>query len=184
MSFRREARCREIPALPDRMEGVLMFREKKCGVFPLPQFLAGLFWLCLAAVVLAGLLSLPKAEEGGIGPRAFPFGLAVLLIVLSVLYLFQSRKQDGVEIFEGETKDIRKMFLLVTLSLCAAFLWEPLGAYPVLLVFCLTELRWIEEYPWKKVIGISALSVATVWLVFTKALGLNLPLGILLRFIA
>ena len=59
-----------------------------------------------------------------------------------------------------------------------------MGAFPVLLIFCVTELRWIEDYSWKRVIGLSLLFTAAVWLVFTKALGLNLPLGILLRFLS
>lgn len=159
-----------------------MFGDKKLGSIPLPQVLAGCAWLCLAVLVFVGLSPLPRAEAGAVGPRAFPSGLAVSLIVLSVLYIFQSRKQEGVKLFDGEGRDIFKMFLLVFLSLSAAFFWEELGAFPVLLIFCVAELRWIEDYAWKKVIGLSVLFTAGVWLVFTKALGLNLPLGILLHF--
>jgi len=161
-----------------------MFGDKKLGPIPVPQFLAACFWICLAALVLFGLSSLPLAEKGAVGPRAFPSSLAVSLIGLSVLYIFQSRKQEGVVLFEGEKRDIFKMFLLVFLSLAAAFAWEKVGAFPVLLIFCVAELRWIEEYSWKRVIGLSLLFTAVVWLVFTKALGLNLPLGIFLRFLS
>ncbi len=159
-----------------------MLHEKKRGPVPLPQFLAGCFWLCLAALVLTGLSSLH--QEGAVGPITFPLGLAVSLIGLSILYLIQSHRQEAVKVFEGEKRDVFKMALFVCLSLGAAFAWERLGAFPVLLILCLTELRWIEGYPWKKVIGISVLFTAGVWLVFTEALGVNLPLGILLRFIS
>ncbi len=161
-----------------------MLGDKKLGSLPLSQLLAGCFWICLAALVLFGLSSLPLAEKGAVGPRAFPSALAVFLVALSVLYLFQSRKQEGVGLFEGEKRDIFKMSLLIFLSLGAAYAWEKLGAFPVLLIFCVTELRWVEDYPWKKVIGLSVLFTAGVWLVFTKALGLNLPMGILLGFMS
>ncbi len=159
-----------------------MLREKKVGPVPLPQVLAGCFWLCLATLVLIGISSLH--QEGAVGPVTFPLGLAVSLVGLSILYLFQSRKQEAVKVFEGERRDVLKMALFVCLSLGAAFAWERLGAFPVLLILCLTELRWIEEYPWKKVIWISVMFTTGVWLVFTEALGVNLPLGIMLRFIS
>jgi hypothetical protein len=158
-----------------------MLNEKKRGPVPLPQFLAGCFWLCLAALVLTGVYSLH--QEGVVGPMTYPFGLAVSLVGLAILYIFQSREQEGVQLFEGEKRDVFKMALFFCLSLGAAFAWEKLGAFPVLLILCLTELRWIEEYPWKKVIGISVMFTAGVWLVFTKALGVRLPLGMLIRFI-
>ena len=161
-----------------------MLGDKRLGSLPLSQFLAGCFWLCVAVLVFVGLSPLPLAEKGAVGPRAFPSALAVSLIVLSVLYIFQSRRQEAVRIFEGTKRDVFKMFLLVVLSLAAAFAWEKLGAFPVLLIFCVTELRWIEDYSWKRVIGLSLLFTVAVWLVFTKALGLNLPLGILLRFLS
>jgi hypothetical protein len=158
-----------------------MLNERKRGLVPLPQFLAGCFWLCLAILVLIGISSLH--QEGVVGPVTFPLGLAICLAGLSVIYMFQSRKQKGIELFEGEKRDAFKMAMFVCLSLSAAFAWEKLGAFPVLLILCLTELRWIEGYPWKKVIRISLMFTAGVWLVFTKALGVRLPLGMLIRFI-
>ena len=68
------------------------------------------------------------------------------------------------------------------LAFAAAYLWEMVGALPILLVLSIIELKWLEGYGWIKVVTVSLILSIGVWLVFTVLLGVSLPLGLLLMF--
>jgi len=54
------------------------------------------------------------------------------------------------------------------------------GALPMLILLCAVELKWVEGYPWKKVVPVGLILSAGIWLVFTRFLGVSLPYGILI----
>ena len=150
---------------------------------PLGQFFMGLFWLGIAIFVFRDILSMSAAEAGGMGPGTYPKILAVGLTLLVFVYWFQSRGKKAAPVSEpAKTGDVLKTAFLVLLAFAAAYLWEMVGALPILLVLSLIELKWLEGYGWIKVVTVSLTLSIGVWLVFTVLLGVSLPLGLLMMF--
>ena len=153
---------------------------EKIGSIPLSHFFAGLFWLAVAILVFVGIAPLPEAEGGGIGPASFPRTLGISLLILVILYWVGSRKEGKVEFFEAGAGGLGKVALVLAISYGTAYLWEKVGALPMLLLLCLVELRWVEGYGWKKVVPVGVTLAVGIWLVFTRFLGVSLPHGILI----
>ena len=153
---------------------------KKIGSSPLGHFFVWLFWMVLAALVFVEIASLPGAEAGAIGPASFPRILGISLLALAGIYWFQSRKEGRVELFEGGSGTLGKVGLILALSFGTAYLWEIVGALPMLLVLCFVELKWVEGYGWKKTVLIGLALALGIWLVFTRFLGVSLPYGVLI----
>ena len=149
---------------------------------PPGHFFAGLFWLGVAVLVFVGIASLPAAEGGAIGPASFPRVLGFALLGLVLLYWIQSRQEEEVEIFGEERGAVSKIALLLALSYGIAYLWEQVGALPMLIFLCVVELKWVEGYGWKKAVPVGLILSAGIWLVFTRLLGVSLPYGILIWF--
>jgi putative tricarboxylic transport membrane protein len=156
---------------------------KPANAISLGQLLVGLFWVGLAALVFYGIRSLAPAEPGGLGPATFPKILAVSLSALVALYWFQSWKAAPIPFLKKDGGgSLLKAACLSGLALSAALLWEPVGALPVLVALSLIELRWIEGFSWVRVLCVGLTLSIGMWVVFTQALGVNLPLGILMWF--
>ncbi|MDP1992454.1 MAG: tripartite tricarboxylate transporter TctB family protein [Syntrophales bacterium] len=156
---------------------------RKLLSIPLGPFLMGLCWLGLACLVFRDIASMSAAEAGGMGPGTYPKILAVGLTLLVLVYWFQSRRKKAASISEpSKTADVVKSACLVLLAFAAAYLWEMVGALPILLVLSIIELKWLEGYGWIKVVTVSLILSIGVWLVFTVLLGVSLPLGLLLMF--
>jgi hypothetical protein len=153
---------------------------KKIASIPAGHFFAGLFWLAVAILVFVGVAPLPEAEGGVIGPASFPRTLGFSLLILVIFYWVQSRQEEKVEIFGEETGAVSRVVLLLALSYGTVYLWEVVGALPMLILLCAVELKWVEGYPWKKVVPVGLILSAGIWLVFTRFLGVSLPYGILI----
>jgi hypothetical protein len=150
---------------------------------PRGQFLAGVFWLGIAILVLYGIRTLPAADPGGLGPASFPKILAVSLAGLVAIYWYQSRKGSPVEAVEGEVDgSVIKASALSALALASALLWELVGALPILMALSIIELKWIEGFSWLRVFGVGLTLSIGMWAVFTQLLGVSLPLGLLIWF--
>ena len=150
---------------------------------PLGQFFMGLFWSGIAFFVFRDIASMSAAEAGGMGPGTYPKILAVCLTLLVFVYWFQLRKKKTVPVSEpAKIGDVLKAVFLVLLAFAAAYLWEIVGALPILLALSLIELKWLEGYGWIKTVVVSLLLSIGVWLVFTVLLGVSLPLGLLMMF--
>lgn len=150
---------------------------------PLGQFFMGLCWLGLAFFVFRDIASMSDAEAGGMGPGTYPKILAVGLTLLVFVYWFQAHRKKAVSVSEpAKMGDVLKAACLVLLAFAAAYLWDIVGALPILLLLSLIELKWLEGYGWIKTVVVSLILSVGVWLVFTVLLGVSLPLGLLLMF--
>jgi hypothetical protein len=150
---------------------------------PLGQFLAGIFWMGIAILVLYGIRTLPAADPGGLGPATFPKILAVSLVGLVAIYGYQSRKGSQVEAVEDEVSgSVIKASALSVLALASALLWELVGALPILIALSIIELKWIEGFTWPRVLGVGLTLSVGMWVIFTQLLGVSLPLGLLIWF--
>ncbi|MHB8772400.1 MAG: tripartite tricarboxylate transporter TctB family protein [Syntrophales bacterium] len=156
---------------------------RKLLPMPLGQFFMGLFWFGMAFIVFRDIASLSSAEAGAMGPGTYPKILAVSLTLLVCVYWFQARKDKTAPVSApANTRAVFKAAFLVVLAFVAAFLWERVGALPILLALSFIELGWLEGFGWKRVVAVSVLLPVGIWLVFTQLLGVSLPLGLLLWF--
>ncbi len=138
-----------------------------------------LIGLALAAggAVLAALAwPIPRGEVGNPGPGFLPLALAILLVALGigcVLRAAMARESRAVTLAE------RKAVICIAALAGAALGFVPLGFVPTVAAFLavlfavLARLRW-----WTAAPAGCAASLA-LWLVFDKALGLALPMGVL-----
>ncbi len=156
---------------------------RKLLPIPLGQGFMGLFWLGLALLVFRDIASMSAAEAGAMGPGTYPKILAVCLTLLVFVYWFQARKVKKDTASEpAKIGNVLKAAFLVILAFAAAFLWERVGALPILLVLSVVELRWLEGFGWLRVVAMSLILSIGIWLVFTVLLGVPLPLGLLMWF--
>ena len=152
-------------------------------VIPKGQFLVGLFWIGVAILTFMGMSDLPAADPGGLGPATFPRILAYGLLLLIAVYWFQSRRDNPISFFTSEAGgSVLKAASLVALAYASAWLWERVGALPVLVVISIIELKLIEGFGWTRVFGVGMTLSIGMWLIFTQLLGVALPLGLLMWF--
>jgi putative tricarboxylic transport membrane protein len=150
---------------------------------PMGRFFMGLFWVGIAFMVLRDIASMSAAEPGGMGPGTFPKILAISLTLLVCVYWFQARRRKGDRASEPvKIGDAIRAAFFVLLAFAAAFLWEMVGALPILLLLSFIELGWLEGFGWKRVVAVGLIMSLGIWLVFTQILGVALPLGLLIWF--
>lgn len=140
------------------------------------DFWSGLMFLVVGGAFAVGALSYHFGTSARPGPAYFPFGLGILMAVLGAIVLFKSLT---IEVEGGDPiGDIAWRPLLIVVGAIAVFgLTLPLlGMFIALpLLIAMVSLAG-DEFHWLEV-GINAI-VLTVfsWAVFSKGLGLTLPL--------
>ncbi|MEO5781035.1 MULTISPECIES: tripartite tricarboxylate transporter TctB family protein [Arthrobacter] len=150
-----------------------------------------LFALVFVSVGVAGLLtagSIPiPPSETGIGPRAFPYivcGLLVLLgtgIVAQVLRGKVGQAEEGEDLDASAKTDWVALAKLVGFVILHIFLIESAG-WPVAAAVLFTGAAWsLEARPLWKAIGISVILALVLQYVFGGLLGVSLPPGPLLE---
>lgn len=127
----------------------------------------------------------PIFQDGGdIGAGYFPFFISLITLILLLIYL-------GTLIIElkkrGKEEDVKKrkgvgvaQLFLIILTLLSILAAKYIGILVTMGVFLLLTFSLIEKIPWKKSIILSLISVLSIYLIFEKWLGLNLPSGILI----
>lgn len=138
--------------------------------------LIGLALAAGGAIFGAFAWPIPRGEAGNPGPGFLPLALAALLIALGIgcaVRAVRARESSTVTLAE------RKAVTCVAALAGAALGFAPLGFVPTVAAFLavlfavLGRLRW-----WTAALAGCAASLA-LWLVFDKALGLALPMGVL-----
>ncbi len=150
-----------------------------------------LFALVFVSVGVAGLLtagSIPiPPSETGIGPRAFPYivcGLLVLLgtgIVAQVMRGKVGQAEEGEDLDATAKTDWVALAKLVGFVVLHIFLIEPAG-WPVAAAVLFSGAAWsLEARPLWKAVGISIILALVLQYVFGGLLGVSLPPGPLLE---
>ena len=148
-------------------------RSELIGAVVLLVFAIGLTWL--AAKMPFGTLSGP-------GPGAFPFGLGLSMLAVSLGLLVRAVRLKGEE--ADLVIEIGHRYIWISLAALTvlALVFEPLGYLPATTLFMLTLLRTLSTLNWTRA-TLAALSAALLsWFFFVRLLGVNLPPGVL-RFI-
>jgi hypothetical protein len=141
----------------------------------LGEMLVGLALLATAVFFVWHAALLDFGRVGLPGPAVFPFALGMALGLLALVLLYRGfRLADNEEaVFLGH-RDV----LIAIAALCAvALAFEHADTYLVLGAFTAVMLLFVARAaPARVALGV-ILGMAAVWLVFSKALGVRLPVG-------
>jgi hypothetical protein len=112
-------------------------------------------------------------DSSGPGPSWLPYMLSAILMVLS-LCLIVPRSRTTVSQLGASPSGTLKYIALV---LALAWAFPIIGGLLSLGLFVMIEMVWVEKKKWAISIAVGLVSMATVWGIFTKLLGVNLPSG-------
>lgn len=140
-----------------------------------------IFLILLGVVFLIGSFNLPKANLGNPnGPLYFPIGLSFLLLIFSVLYLFQELKTLNKEnkkitqMLSGRTP--RLIGLTVLLGVGYAFIFEIIGFLFSTVLFLGALLFVVNgKQKWKVNLIVTVCFSFLSWYAFSVLLGVSLP---------
>jgi putative tricarboxylic transport membrane protein len=139
------------------------------------------FLILLSCSFLIGSINLPKANLGDPnGPMYFPVGLSILMIIFSVIYLFQElkrlhEKNEGIkEMLEGRTPKL--IGLTVLYGAVYAMIFERFGFLFSTILFLGALLFTLNgRKKWLVNILVTVISSFILWYAFSVLLGVSLP---------
>jgi putative tricarboxylic transport membrane protein len=137
------------------------------------------FWLFISIIVSVASFRLGLGKLSTPGSGFMPFGAAVLLGMLSIVYFLQAMRQKN-------TTDVQPLFrgllwpkvILVFVALFAYTQLIPFGGYGAITFLLMVFLFWIagQKKAWKVVLY-SLITTALSYYVFSKWLNLQFPAG-------
>jgi hypothetical protein len=113
------------------------------------------------------------------GPGFLPFGLALCLIILSLVLIFKSRKGSTPYAPFWPQRTWLRPLLGVFIFVFYALVIQRLGFLFSTLLFLIIWMRLIERVRWRTLIGISIATTAGLYLIFVFFLEVPLPKGFL-----
>lgn len=139
------------------------------------------FLILISCSFLIASINLPKANLGNpYGPLYFPIGVSLLLLLFSVLYLFQEMKTINEEngyirkLLTGRTPKL--IGITVLLGVGYALIFESLGFLPSSILFLGALLFAVNGKQGWKINVIVAIAFSFLsWYGFSELLGVSLP---------
>jgi hypothetical protein len=112
------------------------------------------------------------------GPGFLPFGLAVILIALSIaLIASQWKKGSGKALFWPERTWVRPLLGTIAFALYA-FLIDLIGFLPTTFIFLILWMWIIEGISWRQIATVSIGVTVVLYMIFGYFLEVPLPGGI------
>jgi putative tricarboxylic transport membrane protein len=154
------------------------------GGFPLAEvpFPLALVGLGVFTMIEATHITVPGSATG-LGPRAFPYAIGVLLVMTGVAVLVGLARGKRGEAEGGEDVDLNlgtdwvRVALLLGSLLALVVLIEPLG-WPIAATVLFGGAAWsLGARPLWRPLLVGALLAVVTQIVFTQALGAYLPAG-------
>ena len=142
-----------------------MERKGTGFLIPCATLVAGVYWLYTSVFELE--------FYGRNGPQTgfFPAVVAILMIVVSILLLFQGREPK---------KDFQLSQLLPVAGIIGVVVVGLLiGVIPALFIFVFTWFFFFEKYSLRFSLTISVVSILIIWLVFDKGVGVSFEQGLI-----
>lgn len=113
------------------------------------------------------------------GSRVFPYAVAIVMVVCSVLRFITSNEPDKTVFLNGAIGWLRMAELMAVLGVYI-FLMPYIG-YLVDTFVCCTGLVFLmklgQKFKWYKIVIFSAIVALVLWFSFNKLIGTNLPTG-------
>lgn len=140
---------------------------------------AGILILIFACVIFSQALTLDYYTTLGPGPGLFPLWLSGILIVLSILYIFQSIKKEAVSFAEILSKGRGLGNVVAVLGSVIVFMLIVNFTGFIVASTVLLFILLVREYKWHWGLGISAGVSILLFVVFQVFLGIPLPVNAL-----
>jgi hypothetical protein len=156
------------------------------------EIIGALFFVCFG--LFLGWQSFKYQIWGHIGPRAgfFPLAIAIIIVVLSLIIIVkallnrsdviksQAREEEQIRMAkETAVVNYRKIAYYVILAALFALLLTSVGFVITSFAYLLLMLKLVEKMNWKRSILWTSVSIAVSYLLFVRALDVQLPQGIL-----
>lgn len=135
--------------------------------------------LGILIVVESGKIS-ESAYGSSIGPKTFPMGLGIILIILSIMLLIETVKYRATYKIAEEHEDISspnyKRFLIIFVAAVGyVLLLDKLGYVITTFVFLLIGFQTLEKGKWITSIIVAGAFSAVIYIGFVNVLGGSLP---------
>lgn len=115
-----------------------------------------------------------SAYGSTVGPNIFPFGLGLILVLLSIRLFYEVLKTKSAE-RSKEQLDYKRFLLIFGAAVLYAFFLEMIGYVIGTFAFLLFAFQTIERGKWLKSILIAALFSTFVYVVFVVLLEGSMP---------
>ncbi len=113
------------------------------------------------------------------GPGFLPFGLAIVLIILSLILIFSKLKNGTASAPFWPHRTWLRPLLGVAILIFFALVVERVGFLITTFIFLVIWMGVIERVRWLTIISISIGTTATLYLIFALFLDVPLPMGFL-----
>ena len=137
----------------------------------------------VVVAITAGSIRVPPGSANAIGPRAFPYAIAAMLILASVAVIVsvlrgkRGEAEDGEDIDENASTDWATVGVLAILFIAFGLLIQPLGwPLAVLVLFGGTAWELGAKRWWAALVAGLVMGLLTQYL-FGTLLGISLPAG-------
>jgi hypothetical protein len=146
------------------------------------DLISGIFWLAVGMILSLWSTRYPIGSLVEPGPGFLPLGLGILLILLSLIVLFGTRKSSPTA--KGPSPSSagggwKKVAYTVLVLVLAAFFFEKVGYLITFFLLVMLLMAGAGRQSWKRILLVALLSAAGVYLVFVLLLEQPLPRGIL-----
>lgn len=140
------------------------------------DFWSGLIFLGIGAAFAVGALDYSFGNSARPGPAYFPFGLGVLMAILGGMVLFGALTKDTPDGDPVGAFAWRPLVIILAAVALFGFLLPRLGMFITLPVLVILSAMASEEFTVKDALLNAAVLTVMSWAVFSKGLGLTIPL--------
>ena len=137
--------------------------------------IAGCVFLVVGAFFVVGSLGISKSSYGStVGPNVFPFGLGVILILLSLIVISQARRSADTRKEKG-AHDYKRFSLLLPATIVYVFVFESVGYVISTFLYLVIVFQVMERKRLFLSIGISAFFSCFVYTIYVIVFQGTLP---------
>lgn len=126
--------------------------------------------------------SFPEDKNVNINSDFFPRMMAIGLIIASLSMIFtsvMSKKEEIIGTLSLKNSGIQRALICLVLTILVAVLLKPVGFIIVSIVYAFIMMYILGDRKWIRMIIVSILVPLLIFFLFSKLLGITLPLGIL-----
>jgi hypothetical protein len=140
------------------------------------DFWSGLMFLGVGVAFAVGSLEYSFGNSARPGPAYFPFGLGVLMAILGAMVLFGAMTKDTPDGDPVGAFAWRPLIIILVAVALFGFLLPRLGMFITLPVLVILSALASEEFTIKDALLNAAVLTVMSWAIFSKGLGLTIPL--------